>query len=226
MLTLENVSSALPAHLKKNATQELVDKINTAVLDPEHAQTIRDNFLSYTRVLQDGKFKLEDYLNAIKYVSYKLMGCTNQDAYARAFPDRYQELVGRGETPKTIAAYVSMYNAGKLVNLILEQSLIPTWILNQDLYQKALNVQAELMKDANSEMVRTTAANSILQHLAKPKEVAQAQLNINLGETSGLNELKETLGRLAQTQKELIEKQGVSPKQIAAQAIIEVKNEP
>lgn len=218
-LTVEMVASALPATLKGAATQSLVDKINTATNDPIFAEQLRNNFLSYTHVLKDGRFKTEDYLSAVKYVSYKLMKLSNEEAYSRTFPDRYQALLAKGTSRKDISSYVSAYNGNKLVNLILEQSLVPAWVLNQDMYQKALNTQAELMESAQSELVRTQAANSILTHLAKPKE-AVMHLKMDTVDTSGMNELRDTLSRLAQQQKELIES-GMTTKEVAGQRIIE-----
>lgn len=218
MLTLQQVTHALPANLKNNVTQQLVDSINNCVADPIMAEAIKDNFLSYTQVLSEGKFKTEDYLSAVMYVSFKLMGMTNQDAYARTFPARYRTLLNNGTSAKDISSYVSMYNKGRLVNLILEKSLIPTWVLNQHIYQKAINVQADLMSNANSEMVRMQAANSILTHLAKPKEVGPL-INLDLREGSGLNELKATLTQLAQQQRDLIG-QGVTTKSIADQGLV------
>lgn len=220
-LTVDQVAKALPANLKGLATQNLADQINNAVSDPVVAEQIRNNFISYTGVLQEGRFKTEDYLNAVIYVSHKLMGMSNQDAYFKTFPHRHAALVAKGTSNKDIAAYVAAYNRGKLVNLILEQTLVPTWVLNQDIYQKAINTQAELMMHANSEMVRTTAANSILTHLAKPKE-AGPLINLDMRETSGMEELKGMLTTLAQKQKELIES-GATTKSIAEQNIIEGK---
>ena len=217
-LTLQQVVHALPPNLKSNVTQQLVDNINNSVSDPIMAEAIKDNFLSYTQVLSEGKFKTEDYLSAVMYVSFKLMGMTNQDAYARTFPARYRTLLNNGTSAKDISSYVSMYNKGRLVNLILEKSLIPTWVLNQHIYQKAINVQADLMSNANSEMVRMQAANSILTHLAKPKEVGPL-INLDLREGSGLNELKATLTQLAQQQRDLIG-QGVTTKSIADQGLV------
>lgn len=222
-LTVDQVARALPSNLKKSATQHLVYQLNNIAADPEIAEAIRDNFLSYTKVLAEGRFKAEDYLNAVKFVSFKLMGYSNKDAYFRTFPQRHQALVARGADPQEISAYVSMYAKGKLVNLILEQTLVPTWVLNQDIYQKAINTQAELMMTARSEMVRMNAANSILTHLAKPKE-AGPLINIDMRENSGVNELKDMLGKLAKQQKELIE-QGVPTKEIASQKIIDVTPE-
>lgn len=220
-LTVDQVAKALPSNLKGLATQNLTNQINNAVSDPVVAEQIRNNFVSYTGVLQEGRFKTEDYLNAVIYVSHKLMGMSNQNAYFKTFPQRHAALVAKGTSSKDIAAYVAAYNRGKLVNLILEQTLVPTWVLNQDVYQKAINTQADLMMHANSEMVRTTAANSILTHLAKPKE-AGPLINLDMRETSGMEELKGMLTTLAQKQKELIES-GATTKSIAEQNIIEGK---
>ena len=221
MLTLSEVSNALPAGMKNVLSQSFVNKINMAVSDPIIAEQVRDNFITYSKVLQDGKYKMEDYLSAVMYVSHKLMGCTNKEAYMRTFPDRYDQLILDGRTPKEISAYVAMYSKGKLVNAIMEQSLVPSWVLNQEAYQKAINTQVELMTNAQSELVRTQAANSILTHLAKPKE-AGPLLNIDLRETSGMTELRDMLGKLATQQSNLIAN-GVTARDIAAQRIIDVE---
>ena len=218
-LTVQQVQQALPPSLKTAVTQQMVDNINNAVADPIVAEQIRNNYLSYTGVMKDGKFKTDDYLSAVMYVSYKLMGYTNQDAYFKTFPTRHAKLVAAGTTSKDISAYVSAYNKGKLVNLIYEQTLVPTWVLNQDLHQRALNVQADLMVNAQSELVRSNAANSILTHLQKPKESGPL-INLDMRETSGMNELKDMLTQMAQKQRELIAN-GVPTKEIADQRLIE-----
>lgn len=222
MLTVQQVEKAVPPNLKSAITQQFVDTLNNLSVDPTMADQIRDNFMSYTNVLKDGRFKTEDYLNAVMYVSYKLMGKSNLDSWALTFPQRYQALVAKNTPSKDIAAHVSAYNKGKLVNLIMEQTLVPSWVLNQDLFQKALNVQADLMYTASSEKVRSDAANSILTHLAKPKDSIATQINIGLNENSGMNELRETLQSLAKQQQDLIQR-GVSTKEIAAQTIIDVE---
>ena len=218
-LTVQQVQQALPPSLKSAVTQQMVDNINNAVADPLVAEQIRNNYLSYTGVMKDGKFKTDDYLSAVMYVSYKLMGYTNQDAYFKTFPTRHAALVAKGTSSKDISAYVSAYNKGKLVNLIYEQTLVPTWVLNQELHQRALNVQADLMVNAQSELVRSNAANSILTHLQKPKESGPL-INLDMRETSGMNELKDMLTQMAQKQRELIAN-GVPTKEIADQRLIE-----
>ena len=220
-ITKELVARALPGNLKSAATDQLADMINQISTDPIIAEQIRDNFLSYTSVLKDGKFKVEDYLNAVAYCSYKLMGDSNQDAYFKTFPQRYANLVAAGRTPKEISAYVAAYAKGQLVNKIMEQTLVPSWVLNQHMYQAALNTQFKLMTNEDvSPKVRSDAADSLLTHLAKPKE-AGPLINIDMGETSGMNELKDALARMAQQQQVLINA-GVSTKEIAAQDIVDV----
>lgn len=217
MLTKEQIEKAVPANLKSSVTPNLVALVNNATSDPIIAEQIRNNFISYTAVLKDGKFKTEDYVSAVSYVSFKLLGYTNLEAYARTFPQRYAALLAKGTVSKDIAAYVSAYNKGKLVNLILEQTLVPTWVLNQDLYQRALNVQADLMVNSMSDKVRCDAANSLLTHLTKPKE-AGALINIDMRETSGMNELRDTLADMARQQQELITR-GIPTHVVAAQRI-------
>jgi hypothetical protein len=219
MLTKDQVEKALPAHLKSAVTPQLVNTINTVVADPLVAEQVRENFLSYSHVLQDGKYKMEDYLNAVQYVSYKLMGKTNQQAYELTFPQRIINLTAAGKGKKEISAYVAMYNKNQLVNKILEQSIIPTWVLNQDIYQDAINVQADLMYNAQSEKVRSDAANSLLTHLAKPKDT-NFQIAVDVKESSGMNEMREQLTKLAQMQQELIAN-GISTKDIAGQRLFE-----
>lgn len=224
-LSAEQFKAALPEKLKKSVNRELMANINEALTDPGYAQELRDNFLTYASVLRDGRYKLTDYLNAVKYVSHKLMGSTNVDAYIKTFPDRYQELMDRGASQKDISAYVAIYNKGKLVNAIFEQTLIPSYILNQDVYQKALKVQAELMVSAKSEKVRTDAANSILNHLKQP-EKSKVEMDINVNDTGGaLAELRAATQNLAQMQRQAIESGKTSAEEVAHSKIIDVKAE-
>lgn len=219
-LTIQQVQHAMPANLKGVVTQQYVDQINNIVTDPLVAEQVRNNFISYTKVMQDGKFKTGDYLHAVTYVSFKLMGMSNQDAYFRTFPDRHADLVARGTSPKDISAYVSAYARGKLVNLIMEQTLVPIHVLNQDVRQRAINKLADLMMSAQSEKVQSDSANALLTHLATPKE-AGPLLQVNIGETSGMTEMKDLLVNLAAKQREIIQAGVIPAREIAAQRLIE-----
>lgn len=220
--TVELLQKTLPSNLRTSATQGLVDMLNTVSNNQQEAELIRENFLGYTAVLSEGKYKTEDYLNAVKYVSFKLMKCSNEEAYVKTFPQRYQRMVKDGVKPKDIGAYVYAYSKNKLVNRIMEQTMVPSWVLNQDIFQEAINTQASLMRDPDvSPKVRSDAANSLLTHLAKPKE-AGPLINLDMRDTSGMKEMKELLVRMAQQQQGLI-KEGVTARDIAAAVIIDVE---
>lgn len=218
-LTVADVSQAVPANLKSAVTQQFVDTINNVVADPDIAQQVRDNFITYASVLRDGKYKMQDYLNAVTYTSFKMMDMSNQDAWCMTFPHRYQALVAAGKSKKDISSHVSMYAKGKLVAAVAEASFIPTWILNRDIQQKAINRLADLMMNAASEKVQAEAASSLLTHLAKPKESGPL-VNINMAESSGMNEMKDMLENLARQQQALIQG-GATTKEIAGQRIFE-----
>ena len=220
MFSLEELDQALPPQLKGRMTPEIAQNLNTIITDPQVAQSFRDNFVSYTNVLKEGRFKLESYMDAVAYVSFKLMGYTDRECYQRTFPNRYAELVARGTSAKDIAAYVAAYNRNILVNKVLEQTLIPTYVLNQDIYQKAINVQADLMTNGKSEMVRMKAADSILNHLKRP-EATKVELSVGLQESSEVDELKQIMRDLAANQRNMIAG-GTPTKEIAHQRIIDV----
>ena len=213
-LTVEQFKAALPDKVKKSINQELIDQINTTLSDPDMFEAYRDNLLSYTHVMADGRFKVTDYVNAVKYVSHKLMGATNIEAYVKTFPDKYQRFLNQGVAAKDIASYVTAYNKSKLVNLVYEQTLIPAWVLNQDLYQKALNKQAELMMSARSEKVQSDAAAHLMNAL-KPPEVSKVQLDLGTSESSAIAALRETTLALARQQRLMVEAGAMNAQQVA-----------
>lgn len=213
-LTIDQFKQALPDKVKKSINQELIDKINATLSNPDMYEAYRDNLLSYTKVMADGRFKVTDYVNAVKYVSHKLMGDSNIAAYTKTFPDKYQRFVQNGVDAKDIASYVTAYNKSKLVNLIFEQTLVPSYVLNQDLYQKALNVQAELMITAKSEKVRSDAANSLLSHLKMP-ETQKVELDIGVKEDGSIAALRATTLELARQQRLMVEAGAMNAQQVA-----------
>lgn len=219
-LTEQDLRAALPPALKSAATPALLAKVNAIVSDPLELEAIRENFVTYTGVLSSGNYKIDDYINAVKYVSYKLMGNSNQDAWIKTFPKRHQALVAAGHGAKGISSHVAMYNKGKLVNAIMEQSIIPSWVLNQDKFQEAINIQFDLAQNAQSEKVRSDAANSLLTHLAKPRDVAGVNINIDTVGGKTMDQLRETLNQMSAVSRQLIG-EGVDIKAVAAHRIIE-----
>ena len=63
-LTVDQFKLALPDKVKKSVNQELIDQVNATLSEPEMFEAYRDNLLSYTKVMADGRFKVQEYVNA------------------------------------------------------------------------------------------------------------------------------------------------------------------
>lgn len=202
-LTEEQFKDALPANVKKLVNPELIKQINTTLGSSEAMELYKENLLSYANVLQHGRFKMTSYIHAVKYVSFKLLGSTNRDAYIKTFPDKYARFKAEGVAEKDIASYSTAYNKSKLVNLIYEQTLIPLHVLNAPVQQSAINVLVDLMLNANSEKVRSDSANSLLTHLKRP-EVQKVELDLNVNNGSVIDDYQVAMRKMVEKQKELI----------------------
>jgi hypothetical protein len=224
-LTLDALKATMPKRMRSNINQSLVDKLNKLVTDPDERVNFRENLLSYTHVLQDPNVKLEAYIHAVRYVSYKLMGLSNQEAWIKTFPDRYQRIINDGKSSDHLRATVSGYNKNKIVATVYEQALIPVHVLNADVFQKAVTTQAELMTNPNvSDKVRSDAANSLMTHL-KPPEARKLNLDIAVSEDDSLRELRHAVTDLARAQKKAIEAGVEDAQRIAESKLIPAEYE-
>lgn len=222
--TYDVVKDCLPRNQRSMVTPEFIDKLNKINKDPELLGSFIDNFLGYIDVLKSGKFRMDAYINAVRYISYKLLGKNDIDAYAAVFPDRYQKLKDKGLTRAEIGNYVHAYKKSELVTRITEQTLVPDYILNAPLREKAFKSLANIMLNAKSEIARVQAANAILAN-TKPPEVTKVQLDIGLKESDAIAELREVTQQLAKQQKLAIESGAVTTKEIAHSKIIDVQVE-
>lgn len=219
VLTEQELIDAMPDKLRKMLSQTAITHILNTLKEPDMFQQYRDNMFGFSNIMLEGKFKFTDYINAIKYCSYKLGGMTNQDAYIKTFPDKYQAWLQQGVDPKTMSAYVAMYHKTQMVTKILSQAAIPIQLLNQDVAQKAINHLAHLMVTAKSEMVQANSAIALLNHLKLP-DTAKVQVDVNIKQSDAIQELTDQMRTLVETQVEAMNL-GVSAKQIAGSKLIE-----
>lgn len=217
-LTIEQLQEAVPEEFRLKVTQEWVDELNGLGHDQDTNELIQQNFVSYVTVLKEGKWSMQDYVSAVQYVSFKLMGMSNTASWKQTFPKRYARLVAQGVGDKAISAHVAAYHKNKLVNRLMEQSMVPAWLINQHVYQQAINRQAWLMKNAKSQMVQTTAANSLLNALKRP-EAAKVEIELGVRDDDGLRALKEAMAGMAEKQLSAIQA-GVKTKDTVNQRIV------
>ncbi len=221
-LTKDMLVGSLPdKRFRKHVTDDIVDLVNSEP-NSELRRVFRDNILSYSTVLTKGKYSLAAYVNAVKYVSLKLMGDKSSTAYSKVFPDRYQNLVDKGTSASQIASFADNYGNNALVVKIMEQTLVPTHILNAGIYQQAINVQADLMLNAQSEMVKQKAAESLMTNLAAPAAAAKIEIDVNYGGDI-VDDLRATTKALAAQQLKMIMGGQASAKEIAHSEIVAKK---
>ncbi len=214
-ITIDQLKKAVPKAFKNKVDDDMVNSINGLMQDQSLRQNYRDNLLSYTSVLTEGKYRLGDYINAVRYVSFRLLGSNIGTAYAQTFPDRIQRLIDENTEQKTIASYCTAYSKTQLVQKISAQTITPSHILNNDIYQRAINKQAMIMMDDEvSPAVQQKAADSLMTHLKAP-ETVQMEIDIGIKDDKIINTLRETTKLLAEQQKKAIELGNMKPLEVA-----------
>lgn len=216
------VKGMIPKKYHGQISPVLIHRLNTCDTDIIVKGTIHQVFWDNISLMAEHDIKFEDYIDGSIFVGYKYHGSTNTDAFIKTFPKMYQKMIQNGDDLKLVARLASGYSKRKVVVSIMEQALSKMWIHNIDAYQKAIDTQVMLMDHAKSEKVRCDAANSILTHLARPKEVVNNNIvNFDMRSHAGLDDLKESLAELASKQLGLIKK-GIATKDVID---IEISNE-
>ena len=220
LLTLDSFKKALPKSCRNGIGDDVLNYVNGFIqADPELNGNLRNEVMSYVSVLQDGRYKIKEYVNAVRYIGFKLAGDTNIAAFVKTFPERYQRYVDDGTSERDISSAITCYKNGALVCKIFAQTLTPTHIINHDIYQEAINTQADLMRNARSEQVRMKAADSLIQNLKAP-EIQQIELSVGVKEDPAIDELRETTRLLVLQQKEMHKIGALTIEQIAHSKII------
>ena len=217
-ITLDQVKRVLPKGVQGKLGQTMVDRINDLSCG-ENRELYRENIIGYAGALRDGHHRMEDYINAVKYVTHKLMGDTNITAYTKTFPERYQAYLDKGYEKRHIDSVVSIFNKNVLVNKVYEQTLIPTHIINADLHQKAINHLAHLMLHARSEKVQGDSAAKLVDALKVP-ETTKIELDVSVGEDQSIRDLRATTMELVAQQRAAIKAGAQTAKEIAHSKII------
>jgi len=211
VITTEQVELALGSR-RNWASQELVTTLNS--LETDGADLVRENWLTHANVLREGIYSMDQYTTAIKYVSLKQIGHTNQQAYSIALSDRYQDLRAKGYDDQRISSHVAAYHRGALVQKLLAQSTIPLYMLYADEAHQAIAVLVDVMTSENSsQKTRAEAADKLLTHVKRP-EAAKIELEVSQKAADGMNELTVMMRDLAQRQLAAIA-QGGNVKQVA-----------
>ena len=199
-ISLEELSEMLPNSLQSKANQQFLNKVNNIITNPLEADLVRDNVIGYMSIMSTGRYSIDQYLNAVRYASFKAGGQNNKTAYANTFPLKHANFVDRGLSAKDISAYVSAYNNSKLVQALIEQIIIPSWLRNQDIYQETINKLFTTLLSTKSEHIIGVLGNILLTHTAAPQEaMLKVEATVTQGD-SALDALKASASALPELQ--------------------------
>lgn len=197
MINNEQLALALGSR-RSWATDDLLSTLNSIEMDG--ADFVRENWLTHAAVLREGTYSLEAYTTAVKYVSLKQMGHTNQSAYSIALADRYQRMVAEGMDEKRMSSNIAAYHKGALVQRILSQSTIPLYMLYQDEAHKAIKTLVQIMTEPDASFkTRAEAADKLLTHIKRP-EAAKIELDVTHRQVDGMQELQVMMQEVAARQ--------------------------
>lgn len=219
LVTKSYLKEVFPNKLRNSITDEIVDSINAVCTDPMFAENFAENLLTYTSVLDDGRYKLSDYVSAVKYVSCKLLNKSDRVAYSIALPERFERMLSAGYTDKEISSYVSAYKSGKLVQGILTQTMTPSYVLNMGLYQEGINKLASLMRSADSERVQMESADKLLNYI-KPPETSIISIDVGTRNNDAIKDLENSMAALVAQQKQMLEDKSMTVGDMAKSKLV------
>jgi hypothetical protein len=204
-LTLDILKTQLDT--KKPLTEAIVDELNNLIEDPDYGEELVDAYISYFSVIEkNDKWGTPKYMSAIKFFTLVESDMSLVDAYCKVFPERLQAILNLGKDRSEISGQASRYNNSKLVNDIRTMATIPVQLIHRHTFYKAIQVEADLMINARSEMVRQQAAATLIKEL-KPAEEQKMQLDIGV-KHSVIDDYEKAILAMVDTQQELISKGG------------------
>ena len=228
-ITLAELKEVYPIKVSDVVLQNAVDIINNTSknLDFTMAQYFRESCINHIDIMKESKHRVsfQDYVNACKFVTFKMAGNTDVRAYALTFPDRVRRMEREKISNSHLYQYANIYSKNKTVVEVMTKVMVPKYVMYQDWFDKAVNVQGEIMlSDKAPFKVKSDAANSLMTHL-KPPEIKQAEVKINTSGSGAITQLAEALNNLSSKQSDMLRSGRYTLQEIREAEIIEVKDE-
>ena len=172
-------------------------------------EVFRENLITYDNVIAckgNGRaISPANYVNAIKFISYRSYGYTLKESFIRTFPKKYLAALAK-DTKSVVETntgkYASIYNNSKAVVSILKKTIIAPHIAYTDIFHKAVIETANLASNARSETVRQKCLETLITNL-KPPEVKEVEVEEAI-ENTVMASMDKALTQLAKKQRESI----------------------
>lgn len=228
-ITGSMVKKVYPKRINDELANRCAELMNNSLKNLNSVERVhfRDNLIGLMDCLNPHDRRaptLQEYISAVKFVTYKHMGHTDTKAYAFTFPDRVHRMAVEKVPQAHLWTYANKYSKSKLVVDVQAKLLVPVHIMFQDYFAQAVKVQADLMVNAQSEKVRSDAANSLMTHL-RPPEVKKAEIEISTKDTGAIGDLANALNALSAQQQSMLRNGTMTLNDISEAVIIDVNKE-
>ena len=193
------ILSQLTPQQKLTVSDETIAEINALAEDPDYGPEFLNTYMDCMNVLKENSNRRQHshYLEAVKFFSLVEAGHTLTDAYIKVFPSRFD---ARGHGDKTnMRGEASRYNNTQMVNEIRKVATVPIRLIHRHLLHKAILKQADLMENANSEMVQQKAAECLIRELKDPDDT-NINLTVDDGASSAIAAMHQAAKDLAAAQ--------------------------
>jgi hypothetical protein len=214
-ISYEELKQRLPMSQGRLLTTKVVDMINDINSSEDfHKDQFIENMISYSSVLTSGRYKVEDYLKAVEFLSYKACGHTQLMAYEKTFREEIMIKMKTTSRSHDYTSAASNYAKGKLVTSIMAQAQIPLNLFFAQEKFKLVGVLLDLAYTSKNERIRMESADKALSQLQDPTD-NKIEIDVNIKGDSAVRSLEEKMNQMAILAKENIEKGVSSLKQLA-----------
>lgn len=187
-----------------------IENLVNDVKDKDFRRDYIENIYQYREAIRSSNCGIDTYFNAVRFTTYITMGFTQIQSYRYTYPDKVKKIELRYELEnkskfilkQAIGGKASAFAHTKIVQKLLELTLVPDHIIYRDVHHGAIKTLASIMNDNNVlAKDRIGAADSILKYTTRPEEIVQKEATLDV-----LGEIKELSASLAKKQLESIKK--------------------
>ena len=157
------------------------------------------------------------YIKAVQYCSYVVIGDTQIGAYSKTFPDR---VATKSRTSLSVSA--STYHHTELVQRILSLAVVPVDLIFHHERYAAIEKLSSLMMTSKSERIQMESADKLLTHL-KPKESSKVELSVSVKGSDRLEQLETALATQAAQHMILLQGQAATLRDVAEKNYVDAE---
>lgn len=205
--SFEDFKDIMPTNFTGRVSRTLLTEVNHLITNSDTSEQLYENIVTFSHVMETGTWSAEQYINAVRYCTFRTMDYSKKDAYMNVFPAKWKQI--KKKANQQINGIVAAYNRSKLVQKIMAQVLIPQHFFYQDVFHKAVLKQTALLNSKN-ETIAQRAADSLMGHLTPPQE-AEMTLDITSKSAQLMGNMLDNLMDISNKQRELTKAKVITP---------------